>query len=112
MTKKHNDRNKWEINAPVHGAFGISAIDPKDGEMYCVADVFGINDAEDKGCSLALANAYLISAAPDLLEALIQCKSVLVTILFDTQDETAKAVINRRIRTSSYAIAKATGKQK
>jgi hypothetical protein len=59
------------------------------------------------------ANARLIAAAPDLLNALIQCRSVLITALGDTPDDLDKPVREKVIRSkmelADAAIAKARG---
>ena len=54
-------------------------------------------------------DARLIAAAPELLEALIQSRAVLVTVLAEETRETAKLVLQRRIEAASAAISKARG---
>lgn len=62
------------------------------------------------GESIEKANAQLISTAPDLLEACIQARSVLVTARADyDNNETAKRVITNKIDILTEVITKALG---
>lgn len=55
-------------------------------------------------------DARLIAAAPDLLEAAVQARGVLHTVLGEATDATAVEVLERRIQTLTYAIDKALSK--
>lgn len=55
------------------------------------------------------ANANLIAAAPDLLEACIQSRAILITILAEITDKIARSVITARIEMLSATIARAKG---
>lgn len=59
------------------GGMPIRAIDPADGMRFRVADVYGINTDTDH-CETSKANARLISAAPELLDALIAAEQAFV----------------------------------
>lgn len=78
---------------------------------YCIAENVGghVHGENFDDYSEVLANAQLIAAAPDLLEALVQCRAALITAIADVTDSTGKQVIERRIATASAAIAKAKG---
>lgn len=60
----------WTIGVSTrHGIHCVDAVDPKDGLLFEVCEVWGIDhNAEETQRSMA--NAQLIAAAPDLLEAL------------------------------------------
>ncbi|MBO1080870.1 hypothetical protein [Roseomonas haemaphysalidis] len=53
----------------VNGILCVDAIDPADGRMFELCEVWGQDDARSVTC-MAEANARLIAAAPDLLAAL------------------------------------------
>ena len=79
-----------------HGVHCVDAVDPKDGLLFEVCEVWGIDDnAEETEHSWA--NARLIAAAPDLLDALQVISS------YPEPDQLEMRIIARA------AIAKATG---
>jgi len=45
----------------------------------------------------------------EMLDALVQCRAVLVTILHETKDELAKQVIQRKVEVANIAITKVKG---
>lgn len=45
----------------------------------------------------------------EILDALIQCRAVLKTIFYETKDELAKQVIQRKVEVANIAIAKVKG---
>lgn len=57
-------------------------------------------------------DARLAAAAPDLLEALVQCQSVLRTLRGETDSKVAKQVIDRKMDLAWKAIDKAGGPAK
>lgn len=83
---------KWKSEV---GAHAVDATDPSDGQNFGVCDVWGINN--DKVlCDISAANARLIAAAPELLEAL---------------RELADGYSMTRAKYAREIIAKATGEQ-
>lgn len=60
-------------------------------------------------CEEAEANAHPTAAAPDLLHALIQCRSALGTARDSLTDPLAKEIIQRRMDAATAAISKARG---
>lgn len=62
-TKKHT-QGEWVIDVPNRMGFAICGIGPKDGFIICDICNDGYGEEEQ------LANAKLIAAAPELLEAL------------------------------------------
>lgn len=73
----------------------VGAVDPKDGLEFEVCEVWGI-DHDKTICEVSRANARLIAAAPELLEALQQ-----VVAISDRKHEAWDK--------AHAAIAKATG---
>ncbi len=63
----------------------------------------GWNDAEDD------ANARLVAAAPDLLEALQNAHALLQATLFIINDNEARGIAKQQLDANRAAIAKATG---
>lgn len=59
----------WEIDTDNgrDGGIAIGAADPKDGQLFEVATIWG-EDSSSAQTPMAQANARLIAAAPDLLE--------------------------------------------
>ncbi len=90
------DQQEWEIDAPKGDqTIGYSS--------WCgLVSVYGCNDFPDAGGAVAEANARLIAAAPELLEACIQAEAAIAGLDFDGCPE-ALAVIRA-------AIAKAEGR--
>lgn len=83
---------------------GWSDIGPADGPPVAIALGFGaFTDARLD------ANARLIAAAPDLLEALTGERDWLEAVLKITSDPTVRAGAKRRLTKVRAAIAKATG---
>jgi hypothetical protein len=77
-----------------------------DGRHYNICADIDLNGNPENQ-----ANARLIAAAPDLYDALVQCRSVLGTALRDATDPVARRVITRKIEVANAALAKARGEQ-
>lgn len=98
MSAKHTP-GPWSVYAP---QFGFSAITEPDGKL-----IFGLaagNAKERRGEAECAANARLIAAAPDMLEALERIVKVGIHEIHDW-----RAVALRMQETALAAIAKATG---
>ena len=78
-----------------------------DGDKF-VASVFGAGE------EVKAARGRLIAAAPELLEAVIQCRAVLVTAKSDTAEELAKhereQVLDRKIALCQAVLDKVAGR--
>lgn len=72
MTQSKHTPGPWMAGTDEttdEGGMPVRAIDPSDGLRFGVADVYGIN-IDVHHCDVSKANARLIAAAPELLEAL------------------------------------------
>lgn len=94
-----SERAEWIADADA--AHAIDADDPVDGRLFEVAAVWGI-DRSDREDDRSLANARLIAAAPELLEA-AQAAWNCIGELSPTQARVETAQLLQA------AIAKATG---
>lgn len=85
------------------GGIAIDAIDPNDGMLFEVAEVWGI-DIDDVHDERSRANANLICAAPQLLEAL-EVMTALCRLKYGNLDKEVFAEIEK----AELAIAAAKG---
>lgn len=79
MREKKFVSRLWENDGPMDDIISIGAIDPADGERFKVCMVLGI-DKEGEHDERSEANAHLISAAPELLEALEMISNELTSV--------------------------------
>jgi len=119
-------RNKTETNKKMththththtHTSGPWTCAEQNDWDGANIIDKYGRIVADCQGCDIpgahgevgtdeAKANAYLLAAAPDLLDALKTCLSELNQLAFLANDKLAKGAIKEGIA----AIAKAEGK--
>lgn len=67
----------WTIGeSSRHGIHCVDAVDPKDGLLFEVCEVWGI-DHKTEETQRSMANARLIAAAPELLSLLKEARSTL-----------------------------------
>lgn len=99
----------WTIGVSTrHGVHCVDAVDPKDGLLFEVCEVWGIDhNAEETHRSKA--NARLIAAAPELLEA---CQALLA--YHDSADDDGVQMMlayAKAIDQARGAVDKALGNQ-
>jgi len=74
-----------------------------------MSDIDMIATLEQESRQMRARMERLESERDEILDALIQCSAVLKTIFYETKDELAKHVIQRKIDIANYAIAKVKG---
>ena len=94
---KRTDPQEWAINAPN----GDPAL--KHGTWHGLAVAYGCDESPSVGREVAEANARLIAAAPELLEAL--------TEIVAAADGDGWKQLDATFAAARAAIAKATGEQ-
>jgi len=98
------------MNTPVQAVawacHAATTIKDAAGDVIAECSGHGRHSADDE--QLAAEIVRRINCHDDLLQALIQCRAVLVTAKADIKDKTAQSVLTRRIATASEAIAKTT----
>lgn len=104
METKHTP-GPWEITPTMEGPWGLKTfeISGDDREKYWIAHVLSDkNDSEEKG----EANAKLIAAAPELLNALYRVSALYGSLIEQTSDYNRED--NADWRAAQAAIKKAT----
>lgn len=103
MSEHRFTAGPWRVNTG-----GSQMCDP--GTTICFAEGVGVfSDADYHGDKLA--DAHLIAAAPELLEALARLLKWVEPIAGDNRDKAAEAEEIASVEQARAAIAKATGAQ-
>jgi hypothetical protein len=109
MSAKHTP-GPWKLNTARMGDKLLDwhiAADPHGSSLpVCLSDKY----SEFRNAEQEIANAHLIAAAPELLEALKDAVSMLDDLKFRS-DADQEGAVTEQIREANSAIAKATGDQ-
>lgn len=98
----------WSIDhEDGHNASWLPVTDEKRRTLALVVNDDTLRMMESHDAEMH-ANCKLIAAAPELLEACIQARAVLRTVLADITDQTGTGVVQRKIELLSATISKAT----
>lgn len=108
MEEKHTPGPWYAVDNGVYWEIGIGPdkYSPKIGDV-CASKHRGKDEDPVDGLLVEEANARLIAAAPELLEALEEIRSAAIDL--DQDEESSVTALENAIRKARLAIAKARG---